>query len=102
VQRTRTAADYRLFALRGGPLDRPGLIRVPAGGASIEVEIWALPLEQMGSFVTGIPAPLGLGRVKLQDGAEVSGFICEGHAATGAADITRFGGWRAYLASIGS
>lgn len=100
VQRTRTAADYRLFALPGGPPERPGLIRVPSGGAPIEVEIWALPVEQMGSFVTGIPAPLGIGRVQLQDGAEVSGFICEGHAATGAADITRFGGWRAYLASI--
>jgi len=100
VRRTRTAADYRLFALPGGPPERPGLIRVPSGGAPIEVEIWALPVEQMGSFVTGIPAPLGIGRVQLQDGAEVSGFICESHAATGAADITRFGGWRAYLASI--
>ena len=100
VQRTRTAADYRLFALPGGPPERPGLIRVPAGGAPIEVEVWALPVEQLGSFVTGIPAPLGIGRVKLLDGSEVSGFICEGLAAAGAADITRFGSWRAYLASI--
>jgi allophanate hydrolase len=104
VRRTRTAADYRLLALPGGPPERPGLIRVPAGGAPIEVEIWALPVEQLGSLMTGIPAPLGLGRVKLQDGAEVSGFICEGLAAAGAGAgaNTRVGGWRAYLASIGS
>jgi allophanate hydrolase len=30
-------------------------------------------------------------------GEEVTGFICEGYAAAGAADITSFGGWRAYL-----
>jgi len=96
LRRVHTAAEYRLFALPGTP-SRPGLIRVPAGGASIEVEIWALPARQLGSFVTDIPAPLGIGRVVLQDGAAVCGFLCEGYAATGAADITRFGGWRAYL-----
>jgi allophanate hydrolase len=100
MQRTHTSAAYRLFALPGGSPQRPGLIRVPAGGAPIEIEIWALPAEQLGSFMMDVPAPLGVGRVELHGGAEVSGFICEGHAATGAADITRFGGWRAYLGSI--
>jgi allophanate hydrolase len=97
MQRTRTAPDYRLFALRGAPPHRPGLVRVSSGGAPIEVEIWALPAEQWGSFVTGIHAPLGVGRVALQSGAEVSGFICEAYAASDAADITGYGGWRAYL-----
>jgi allophanate hydrolase len=27
----------------------------------------------------------------------VSGFLCEAYAAEGAADITRYGGWRTYL-----
>jgi allophanate hydrolase len=96
LRRTHTAAEYRLFALPGTP-SRPGLIRVPGGGAAIEVEIWALPARQLGSFVTEIPAPLSLGRVALRDGAAVCGFLCEGYAATGAADITGYGGWRAYL-----
>ena len=96
LKRTHTAAEYRLFALPGTP-SRPGLIRVSSGGAAIEVEIWALPARELGSFVTDIPAPLGIGRVALRDGATVCGFLCEGFAATGAADITRFGGWRAYL-----
>jgi allophanate hydrolase len=30
----------------------------------------------------------------------VHGFICEGHALASATDITHFGGWRAYMASI--
>jgi allophanate hydrolase len=97
LQRTRTSPCYQLFALPGGPPRRPGLVRVPSGGAPIEVEVWALPAEQLGSFVAGIPAPLGVGKVALDTGAEVSGFICEAYAASGAVDITPFGGWRAYL-----
>jgi allophanate hydrolase len=97
LQRTRTSPSYRLIALPGGPPHRPGLVRVPQGGAAIELEIWALPTEQVGSFVAGIPAPLGIGKVELETGASVSGFICEGYAAAGAADVTGFGGWRAYL-----
>jgi allophanate hydrolase len=97
IERTRTSPNYRLLALPGGPPHRPGLIRVASGGAAIEVEVWALPTEHWGSFVAGIPAPLGVGRVELQNGAQVSGFICEGYAAAGATDITASGGWRAYL-----
>ena len=96
--RTQTAPNYRLIALPGGPPHRPGLIRVPSGGVAIEVEVWSVPEEQFGSFVAGIPAPLGIGKLELADGTQVSGFICEGHAVAGAVDISHFGGWRAYLA----
>jgi allophanate hydrolase len=97
LQRTQTSPSYRMFALPGGPPHRPGLVRVPRGGAAIDIEIWALPTDTLGSFVAGIPSPLGIGKVELRNGAEVLGFICEGYAASGAADITEFGGWRAYL-----
>jgi allophanate hydrolase len=100
VESTRTAPVYRLFALAGGPPRRPGLQRVPEAGAPIDVEIWTVPSTAFGSFVAGIPAPLGIGKVLLADGREVCGFICEGCALEGAQDITRFGGWRAYLASL--
>jgi len=99
LESTRTAPQYRFYALPGGPPHRPGLVRVNAGGASIEVEVWALPTEAYGSFVAGIPAPLGIGSVMLADGRTVQGFVCEAYAVSGAADITRFKSWRAYLAS---
>jgi allophanate hydrolase len=99
LARTRTAARYRFIALPGGPPLRPGLIRVAAEGAAIDVEVWAIPVEQVGSFIAGIPAPLGIGKLELADGSEVPGFICEGHATAGATDITPLGGWRAYLAT---
>jgi allophanate hydrolase len=92
-----TAPCYRLIALPGGPPFRPGLLKVGEGGAAIDLEVWALPSAQVGSFVAGIPAPLGIGRCELADGSSVSGFICEGYAEAGATDITAFGGWRAYL-----
>ena len=97
VRRTRTIASYRFYALPGGPPFRPGLVRVPSGGASVDVEVWSVPAEHFGSFVAGIPAPLGIGKVDLEDGQQVSGFLCEAHAVEGARDITALGGWREYL-----
>lgn len=95
----RSAPEYRFYALAGGPPLRPGMVRVAEGGAAIEMEIWELPAREFGSFVTGIPAPLGIGKVKLADGSLVSGFVCESAGLEGAEDITAFGGWRAWLAS---
>jgi allophanate hydrolase len=94
---TRSAPAYRLYALPGGTPRRPGMIRVAEGGAAIEVEVWELPQRHIGSFLAGIPAPLGLGSVELADGSWEKGFICECVAITGAEDVTSLGGWRAYL-----
>lgn len=97
LRSTRTAASYRLFALSGGPPQRPGLVRVISGGASIEVEVWAVRTAEFGSFVEGIPAPLGIGTIELEGGEKVRGFLCEAYATDGAVDITELGGWRAYM-----
>lgn len=97
VAKTYSAACYRLYALAGGPPFRPGMVRDEAKGRAIEVEIWRLPTAQFGSFVAGIPAPLGIGKVELADGRWYSGFICEPYALASATDITHLGGWRAYL-----
>jgi allophanate hydrolase len=97
VRRTRTVPSYRFYALPGGPPFRPGLVRVPSGGACIDVEVWSVPAAHFGSFVAGIPSPLGIGKVDLEDGQQVSGFVCEAHAVERARDITALGGWRQYL-----
>lgn len=99
VEATTTSPDYRLYALPGTVPPKPGLRRVAAGGAPIAVEVWELPLEHVGGFLSLIPAPLGLGTLQLADGRHMHGFICEPFALDGATDITAFGGWRAYLAS---
>ncbi|QIA02072.1 MULTISPECIES: allophanate hydrolase [Pseudomonas] len=97
IEATYSSKDYKLYALAGGPPLRPGMLRVADGGVAIEVEVWELPSRELGSFLTGIPAPLGLGKVQLADGRWESGFICEPYGLEGAIDISHLGGWRAYL-----
>lgn len=94
----RTAPHYKLYALPCGPPARPGLIRSADGGA-IAVEIWALPRVALGDFLAGVPSPLAIGTVGLEDGSEVKGFLCESHVLADARDITREGGWREALAA---
>jgi allophanate hydrolase len=97
-----TAPSYRLYALSTTP-PKPGLVRVPGagGGASIEGELWALPEAGLASLLQELPSPMTFGRVRLADGAEVVGFLCEPAALEGAQEITAFGGWRAYNRSAG-
>lgn len=99
VERTSSAPYYRFYLLPGNGRipDRPGMVRVSAGGAAIEMEIWEIPQATVGSFLAGIGAPLGLGKVQLEDGSYVCGFVCEGIVEETAEDITHFGGWRAWL-----
>ena len=99
LKTTRTDAGYRLYRLAGGPPARPGLVRT-ADGASIEVELWAMPEHNFGAFMRGIPAPLGIGTVTLECGTTTNGFICESAGLDGASDITEFGGWRNFLATL--
>ncbi len=97
-----TEACYRLYALPGGPPRKPGLLRVTEGeGAAIATEVYALSAEGFGRFVAAIPAPLGIGTLRLADGTQPKGFLAEPEALKGAQDVTSFGGWRAYIASLG-
>jgi nicotinamidase-related amidase len=99
VEKTTTACKYRLYELTGTVPPKPGLSRCADdddAGAQIEVEVWDMPRGTVGSFLAGIPAPLGLGTLELSDGRMVHGFICESYAIGKAVDITAFGGWRNY------
>ncbi|MGF6722206.1 allophanate hydrolase [Paraburkholderia sp. GAS41] len=110
IEATQAAPDYRLFALAGTMPAKPALVRMPdhQGDAPsttkpIAVELWQVPLRLFGALVAQVPAPLGIGTVRLANGLNVKGFICEPAAITassGALDITHFGGWLAYLASL--
>ncbi len=101
LQTTVSAPEYRFYALPGGAVARPGMVRVANGGAAIELEVWEMPAAEFGSFVAGIPAPLGIGKVKLSDGREVPGFVCESVAIEACAqDITACGSWRTYLSTL--
>jgi allophanate hydrolase len=89
----KTAEKYKLFKLNTDPA-KPGLIKVQSGGNAIEVELWEMPLNKFGYFTSLIPSPLCIGKVQLEDGSEVCGFICEEYGKYNAEDITKSGGWR--------
>jgi allophanate hydrolase len=99
IERTTTAPSYRLFALADTSPPKPGLRRVSQGGTGIEVEVYRLPRQEVGDFLATVRAPLAIGQVTLADGREVHGFVCEAAGFESAVDITRYGGWRAYLAA---
>jgi allophanate hydrolase len=100
-QRGKTSPCYRLYAMPASVKlpARPALVRDDEHGTAIAIEVWELEPSAFGEFVAAIPPPLGIGKVLLEDGREVPGFIAEPRAITGATEITSFGGWRAWLAS---
>jgi allophanate hydrolase len=92
VSEVRTQPKYRLFNLG----DRPGMAQAP-DGVAIAGEVWALPTAAIGALLAKVPAPLGFGTVMLE-GGPCLGFLAESAALAGAEDISRFGGWRGFLA----
>ncbi|MDE1906984.1 MAG: allophanate hydrolase [Rhodospirillales bacterium] len=98
IRPAKTAPDYKLYALSTTP-PKPGLVHMPGfTGSGIAVELWGLSAEAFGQFVAALPAPMGIGRVALEDGSVHPGFLCETYALENAEDITAYGGWRAFLA----
>jgi allophanate hydrolase len=102
VETVNAAPGYRLYALPDTSPAKPGLVGGgPADAPGVELEVWELPVAGFGKLVAGVPAPLVIGTVALEDGRRVKGFLCEADAVAGALDITAYGGWRAYRASLG-
>jgi allophanate hydrolase len=93
----KTAPGYRFYSLGA----KPGLVREEGfSGPGIEVEVWAVPEQEFGSFVALIPPPLSIGTATLDDGSNVKCFLCEPYAIAGAKEITELGGWRAHLKQL--
>ncbi len=96
--RARTSGAYRLYALPGHGVERPGVLRTGDGPADgLALELWDLPHQGIGQLADLVPSPLGLGTVELADGSSVLGFLVEEAGTRGARDISLAGGWRAWL-----
>jgi allophanate hydrolase len=101
VKTCKTGPQYKFYALKNTTPLKPGLVRLPTfAGPGIEVEVWALPADTVGSFIEGVPQPLSIGTLELEDGSLVKGFLVEPTGTDDALDITNFGGWRSYLQSL--
>ena len=96
VREAKTAPIYRLWSIE----DRhPAMIRVAAGGASVALEVWAVPPDGLARILLQEPPGLCIGKVTLADGEEVLGVLGEPLLCEGQREITGYGGWRAYMAS---
>jgi gamma-glutamylcyclotransferase (GGCT)/AIG2-like uncharacterized protein YtfP len=98
VRETTTEPAYRLWSIN----DRhPAMIRAASGGVAVPVEVWAVPPEGLATVLMQEPPGLAIGKVKLADGSTVLGVLGEPILCEGKKEITSFGGWRAYTASLG-
>ncbi|PXY30692.1 allophanate hydrolase-related protein [Prauserella flavalba] len=91
-----TAPHYRMVALPGTP-PQPGVLRADRDGAALLAERWLISPAGLGTFLAGLPAPLALGSVELEDGTHAVAVLCDAVAAAEGTDITSYGCWRAYL-----
>ena len=92
-----TDAHYRLWSVD----DRhPAMMRDRAGGREIHVELWKIPRAGLSVLLQKEPAGLCVGRIWLLDGSVVLGVLAEPWLCEGRREITEWGGWRAYTASL--
>lgn len=97
VGEARTSPVYRMYAFEQGGVKKPGLIRDLQEGESIYVEIYRMTAAAFGTFVARIPEPLGIGKILLENGEAVCGFIAEPLVQNIGSDITALGDWRRYV-----
>jgi hypothetical protein len=91
-----TAPIYRLWSIDDC---YPAMLRVSDGGASIALEIWAIPVTGLATLLLQEPAGLCIGKILLADGLEVLGVLGEPYLCEGRTEIAQYGGWRVYIKS---
>jgi hypothetical protein len=99
----RTAPRYRFFSVRD---EFPGLWLVDEGGVSVAGELYDVPLDVIRDrFIPAEPPELELGVVELDDGSSALVVLVRASvyaSGEGLKDISEYGGWRAYRASMSS
>lgn len=96
VQEAKTDSHYRIWSINDA---HPAMYRVSQGGTSVAVEIWDVPEAGLISVLMNEPPGLSIGKVHLDDGTTVLGVLGEPYLCEGMIEITRYGGWRAYMQS---
>lgn len=98
VREDKTQPVYRLWTISD---EHPAMIRVTDGsGTAIAVEVWDVPVAGLAGILLSEPPGLSIGKVTLSNGEEVLGVLGEPALVEGHPEITRFGGWRAYIANL--
>lgn len=97
VREDETAPLYRLWSMG----DRyPAMLRVTQGGVAIALEVWQVPAAGLTTILLQEPPGLTIGKLVLRSGQVVLGVLAEAYACETAVEISQWGGWRAYRASV--
>lgn len=86
-QKARTAEKYKLYQLNATPV-KPGMIRDETNGTYVEVDIYDIPVANLGQFMKQVKTPLSIGEIELADGQWVKGFVCEPYGVKHGEDIS--------------
>ena len=100
LREAATAPCYRLWSIND---NNPAMLRVdPADpqAVSVAVEVWQVPAARLASVLMKEPEGLSVGKVTLSDGEVVLGVIGEPELVRGQQEISSYGGWRSYIASL--
>ena len=98
LEACQTQPRYRLYSIGGA---HPGMFEVLADGISVPGELYRVPKAVLQRVEAGEPPGLYRGPVHLSDGRVVDGILYPRERAEGIhQDISAFGGWRAYTASL--
>lgn len=100
LREAATAPCYRLWSID----DRnPAMLRVASEdpyAVSVAVEVWQVPAGGLASVLMKEPEGLSVGKVTLSDGETVLGVIGEPELVRGKKEISSYGGWRSYIATL--
>ena len=93
-----TLPIYRLYSIDD---IHPGMFEVEEGGVSVAGEMYSMSDEIFQRVKNGEPSGLYFGDVKLNNGSTVKGVLFpRGTAESNYKDVSNFGDWRAYIASL--
>ena len=100
VREAKTRPQYRLHAAADGW--HPAIYEVEQGGSSIPGEVYELTLEQYEYLVSTEPPNMYPGDVALEDGEVLTAMLYPHELVNKYKwpDISHYGGWAAYKASI--
>ena len=99
VREAKTESVYRIWTVND---EHPAMVRVTDGtGVQVALEVWSVPAAGLASILLNEPPGLSIGKVRLEDGSTVLGVLGEPALVEGQKEITRYGGWRAYIAAEG-
>lgn len=95
IKESQTEKAYRLFSIDD---KYPAMVK-DAKGSAIDVELYEISEQGMQEVLSKEPEGLTIKEITLIDGSKVQGVVGLPFIIKNRKEITKYGGWRNYLAS---